>query len=120
MKKILVALLAFVSLSVFAESEWVLITSSKENNYKVEGKKGSFVNSDKYGMIITRASMTGKQSVYNVVVMTKEDCSSGVGKVTYLKTSFDFSHTSDYVSRGGTNAQNVGDLICDLLNKPNV
>lgn len=120
MKKILVTLLAFVAFSVFAQDEWVLLSTSKDNLYKIEGKKGSFKVGEKSGMIVTRAIIKGKNPTYNLILMSKEDCSAGFGKVQYFTTSFEFSYSQDYVYGGGTIAQNVGDLICDLLNKPNV
>lgn len=120
MKKILVTLLAFVSLSAFANGEWLLISQNKEKTMIVEGKKGSFTIRENGGSIITRTTPKNKPVFFNVVFMSKKDCDDNYGKVYYYDTNEKFEFSSAYVQNGGTIASADGDLICALLNKPNV
>lgn len=119
MKKILVYLLAFVSLSTFAADDWFVLSTSLDKSYKIEAQKGSFVEGDTTGSIVVRSTIKGKSPRFNIVFMTKTDCRSGYGTVHYYNTDSTFDSKFQYVANGGTNAQNVGDMICILLNKTN-
>lgn len=119
MKKILVVLLAFVSLSAFAADEWILITNNKENTYIVEGKKGSFIQTEKFGFITTRSKSKNKNYTFEIVSMSKEQCEMGVGNVYYYDTNLKLIDSVPYVAKGGTIAQTSGDLICALLKQSN-
>lgn len=120
MKKILVTLLAFVSLSAFAEGEWITLSTSPDKNYKAEAQKGSFYEGETTGSMVIRGTIKGKNPRFNIVFMTKKDCQAGFGSVYYYTTNQTLEEKYQYVYNGGTNAQNIGDTICSLLNKPNV
>lgn len=119
MKKILVALITFVSLSAFAADEWVRISESSDKAYIVEGKKGSFIQTEKFGFITTRSKSKNKNYTFEIVSMSKEQCEMGVGNVYYYDTNLKLIDSVPYVAKGGTIAQTSGDLICALLKQSN-
>jgi len=118
MKKILVTLIAFVSLSAFASDDWFTLSTSHDKNYKVEGQKGSFYEGETTGSLIIRGTIKGKNPKFNIVFMAKKDCQAGFGNVYYYSTDQTLENKFPYVYNGGTNAQNVADMICALLAKP--
>ncbi len=120
MKKIFIALMAFVSMSVSASEDWFLLSTSFDKQYKIEGQKGSFVEGDNTGSIVIRSTLKGKSPRFNIVFVTKTDCKAGFGSVHYYNTDSTFDSKFQYVSNGGTNAQNVGDMICALLKQSSV
>jgi len=119
MKKILVALLAFVSFSVFAEVEWAKISETANKDYTVEVKKGSFVETEIGGFITTRSKAKNESYLFRIVGMSKEHCNRGFGNVYYYDTTMNYKDSMPYVAKGGTIAQTAGDLICALLKQSN-
>ena len=118
MKKILVTLLAFVSLSAFAQnSSWDLISQSKDKSYVLEAKKGSFILRENGGSLIIRAKEKDVLEFY-YVFMTQKDCNKGFGEVHLYDTNDKYTRSFPYVNRGGAHIQHVADFICILLEKP--
>lgn len=118
--KYLLLTLALLSFNAFASEDWLPIATSVDKLSKVEGRAKSFKSYETTGQIITRWTSKNKNTNFEIAVMKKSDCDSGLGNVYFYDTDNKFLDSQPYVSKGGTLSQHVGDTICFLLNKGDV
>jgi len=119
MKKLFL-ILAFFSVSAFAQDPWFFISSTDTHNYY--GKKESFETTKTGGRFLIKFhAKTSDTPFFSFVEMKTTDCKKEYGTV-YL---FDLDGTKEleapYVSNGGTIAQIMGDMACfQIKNKKSV
>lgn len=126
MKKFVFALLACLSLSVFAQDEWVLMYNFKDGSkqYVKVGSflvvdEGGFFNKKSYGQIITKYVNTS-QNYYMTQKVSKEDCLKGYGQIQVRLTNGVLVSDLDFVVDDDSYRSMTATMICNLLNKPNV
>lgn len=115
--KSLILILAFFSASAFAQNSWFSVS---DKNAKVKFFVNiASLNINEFGnpeaIIKTDSDKHGIS--FNFVLMTKKDCTNGYGHLYWYDMKKVFDATSEYVVKGGTNATNIGDILCSHLNR---
>lgn len=118
--KYLLLTLTFLSFNAFASEDWLPISTTPDKTGKVEGKAKSFKSNKTTGQIIVRWNTKNQNFNYEIALMKRSDCNSGLGSVYFYDTNGKFVDSNPYVSKGGTVAQYIGDTICGLLLEGNV
>lgn len=126
MKKILVSLLAFVSLSVFANEDWFLMYEFKDGSkqYLKSGSfsivnEGAIFNKKNYGQVITKY-INLSQSYYMTQKVSKDDCTKGYGLIQIRLTNGTLVSDLDFVIGDDSYRSTTATMICGLLEKSNM
>lgn len=121
MKKIAIAILMIASTNITsAETGWIHVASSKNNDSKWEAQKGSFEfsktkNGTPIAVVVGKVTdnKTSNIDLYKWYV-SATDCAKKMGKVVSTKVSGEFDFENDFVFGGGNISSAMAEFICSV------
>ena len=111
--KSLILILAFFSVSAFAQpnDSWLHIAESKNFNFYL--KKGSMeLTKDGAKIVQSAQKKDGGNPQFYIIQMKSADCKIGYGTIYQYTLNGKLYDSLDYVENGGTVAQQFGDILC--------
>jgi hypothetical protein len=96
MKKLLVSLLAALSLASYAEDKWIVVAKSNDGNYVYFSQKESIkidVNASRLPIVIAKlrvASMKDKEVFDGLWYVTIADCKKAQGDITLVNSKGEY------------------------------
>jgi hypothetical protein len=117
MKKLFL-ILAFFSVSAFAQDSDVWLHIGETKNFNFYAKKGSMeLTKNGAKLIQSTYKKDGSNPKFYIIEMKSIDCKNGFGYVYQNHFDGKLNDRFDYVEDGGTVAQQFGDILCDFLKR---